>query len=282
MGAQAVAFAMGALEPDEELAVRSHLPRCPSCRESVRGTELVLGGLAASVHQIEPPTGLREEILGRAAQTLQTAPQAFPGPASAAATSEARPRTANRPGTGPPAKRPTASRAGRGSKHTPRRLLVTVMTAAAVLGVGNLVGYTTQLQQQHDTEVAQSHSLAELVTRFDGPGTTHATLRTSDGQVVAAVLATTTEHTVVIAGLRPNDADGPDGAGDTVYVVWGISTVDPVPIGSFVVSADGSDVHRLAPPAGVRSFLGYAISLERGGVVPTTPTTVVASGQAAT
>ena len=268
LGPQAVAFALHALEPDEELALHAHLPGCSSCRDSVRGTELVLGELAASVHQVEPPARLREEILGRAAGTTQL-PPAQPQPASIIAT-------------GAPAERSAGARAGRSRKHTTRRLLVTVLAAAAVLGVGNLAGYTTQLQQRHDAEGAQSRSLAELVTRFDGPGTGHAALHTSDGQVVAAVLATTTEHTVVIAGLPPNDAGRPDGAGDTVYVVWGISTVDPVPIGTFDVSADGSDVHRLVPPAGAQPFLGYAISLEPGGVAPTTPTIVVASGQVAT
>ena len=43
LGEEAVAFAMHALEPDEEAAMRAHIERCHSCSETVRETELVGG-----------------------------------------------------------------------------------------------------------------------------------------------------------------------------------------------------------------------------------------------
>jgi anti-sigma-K factor RskA len=240
---QAAAFVLYALEPDQELAVRAHLPGCRSCREAVWTTELVARELAGSVRQVEPPARLRAGIL-------------------AAAT------------TGPPAAAPV--RPARDLPPAPRRRRgLAALAAAAVLAVGGLAGYAANLQQQHATDAAQSQTLAALVTSLDGPGTTHATLRTSGGEPVAAVLATADHQTVVASGLRPNDPV------DSVYVVWGISAAAPVPIGTLDVTGVEPGVHPLAAAHGSQPFLGYAVSIEPGRTAPAAPTTVVASGQVA-
>lgn len=247
---QAAAFVLYALEPDQELAVRAHLPGCRSCREAVRTTELVARELAGSVQQVEPPARLRAGILAAATT----------GPPAATPVLPIR--------DVPPAPRTAAPRR--------RRRGLVALATAAVLAVGGLAGYAANLQQQHDSDTAQSQTLAALVTSLDGPGTTHATLRTSGGEAVAAVLATAGEQTVVVSGLRPNDPVA------SVYVVWGISAAAPVPIGTLDVTGAEPAVHPLAAAHGAQSFLGYAVSVESGRTAPAAPTTVVASGQVAT
>jgi hypothetical protein len=239
---QAAALVLYALEPDQEIAVRAHLPGCRSCREAAWSTELVARELAGSVQQVEPPARLRAGILARA---------------------DGRPTEAHRPP-------PTA-----GAPRAPRRRRrgLVAVAAAAVLAVGGLAGYTASLQQQRDAEAVQSQSLASLVTQLDGSATTHATLRTGGGEPVAAVLATADAQTVVVSGLSPNDPTG------SVYVVWGISAAVPVPIGTLDVTGTDPSVHPLPPTGGGRPFLGYAVSLEPGRAVPATPSVVVASGQ---
>ncbi|MGH3588818.1 MAG: anti-sigma factor domain-containing protein, partial [Pseudonocardia sp.] len=111
------------------------------------------------------------------------------------------------------------------------------------------------------------------------PGTSHATLSTSDGRPVGAVVAGPAARTVVTAGLPANDH------ATSIYVLWGISTdAAPQPIGTFDVDpgAPGPGVHLLGPAGAGQPVIGYAISLEPGRAAPTAPTTVVASGQVQT
>jgi hypothetical protein len=253
LGEEAVAFAIHALEPDEELAMRAHIERCGSCFETVRETELVAAAMAGSVEQVDPPRRLRTNILAMAAET----PQARPAPGSGSADPvQPHPRFAAR-------RRPNLTRA---------RVLLAVAAAAAVVGVGGLGAYTVQVQQERDALAAQAQALAGIVTRLDAPGSAHATLSTDSGQPVAAVLVTTAGRTVVTAGLSPNDT------GDTTYVVWGIGEGDPRPLAAFDVTAAGPGVHELGGAGGEPPFAAYAVSLEPGRTMPAAPTIVVASG----
>jgi hypothetical protein len=245
---QASAFALYALEPDQELAVRAHLPRCASCQEAARGAELVARELAGSVEQVEPPARLRAAVLAGARSGTE------PGP---------RPARLGIP-TDPP---PPAPR-----QRPPRRRRLAALLTAAVLAVGALAGYTAHLQQQRDSESARAQALGDLVTRQDAPGSTRTTLRDGGGAAVATVFATATERTVVVSGLRPIDPDR------AVYVVWGISAAAPLAIGTVEVTGPDPAVVALDPAPAGRPFLGYAISVEPGRSAPAVPTTVVASG----
>jgi hypothetical protein len=265
MHAQAVGWALQALEPDEELAVQAHLPDCPSCRETVRETEVLVGEMGAQVEQVDPQARLRENILAEAAGTPQIRPVEAPEPEPARETTgvprfEADER--DRIVVGPAG--------SRGSGR--RRLVAAAVALVAVFGVGGLTVYTLQVQEQRDAQVAQSQSLADLVTQLDRPGTTLATLSTTGGEAVAAVLTTISERTVVTAGLPPNDR------GTAIYVLWGLGVGDPRPLGAFDVPTPGAGVHEVGTGAGGPAFLQYAVSLEPGRVMPAAPTVVVASG----
>jgi hypothetical protein len=254
LGEDAVAFALHALEPDEEAAMRSHIEGCRSCSETVRETELVAAAVGGAVEQIDPPSRLRSNLLAMAAETPQTGtPQAGPPEPH---PRFARPRTTE-------ARRPTRA-----------RLLIAAAAAAVVLGVGGLGAYTVQVQRERDALAAQAQALAGIVTQLDAPGNSHATLSTDSGQPVAAVLVTAAGRTVVTAGLDPNDASA------TTYVVWGLGAGDPRPLAAFDVTAPGPGFHEIGSDDGA-PFGAYAVSLEPGRTMPTVPTRVVASGPVA-
>jgi anti-sigma-K factor RskA/putative zinc finger protein len=289
-GDDAVAFALHALEPDEEVALREHLAGCPSCRATVADTELTAAALGTAVEQVDPPARLRENILAQAAQTPQVVPAPAPDAAGGPGQHPRPNRSTTRPGGAagsgprrpPSATEPAGARGPTGPGRRRRRVLIGVLALVAVLGVagsGGLAAYTTQLQQQRDAQIAQTEALADALTQVGQPGTSQATLSTSDGQPVGAVVANTSARVVVTTGLPPNDRN------TSTYVLWGVSPdAAPLPIGTFDVdpTTPGPGVHQLGPAGQQQSFIGYAISLEPGRVAPTAPTTVVASGQVRT
>jgi hypothetical protein len=247
LGEEAVAFAMHALEPADEAAMRAHIERCHSCSETVRETELVGAALARSVEQVEPPPRLRAGILAAAART---------------------PRSPENEGPVQPHPRFAARRAS----VTRARVMVAAAAAAALIAVAGLGVYTVQLQQQRDALAAQAQALAGVVTQLDAPGSAHATLSTDTGQPVAAVLVTASDRTVVTAGLSPNDTS------DTTYVLWGLGAGEPRPLATFDVTAPSPGVHDIGRAGDDLPFAAYAVSLEPGRTMPAAPTTVVASG----
>jgi hypothetical protein len=262
MNDQAVAWALQALEPDEEQAMRTHLPGCRSCRDMVRETELVMGELAASAEPADPPARLRDNILAAAAETPQ------------APKSESLSDAGGAVATGGGVVRPAPHGGARWWPGTgsPRRLVAAAVAVVAVLGAaGGLVVHNIQ-GQQRDVQVAQPQTLDGLVGQLQRPGTSRATLSTSAGEAVAAVLVSPSERTVVTAGLPPNNR------ADTTYVVWGLGTGEPRPLGAFDVLAPGPGVHEVGAVAAGPAFSSFAISLEPGRSLPATPTTVVASG----
>ena len=247
LGEEAVAFAMHALEPADEAAMRAHIERCHSCSETVRETELVGAALARSVEQVDPPPRLRAGILAAAAQT----------------------------GRGPDNEGPVQPHprfAARRASVTRARVLVAAAAAAALIAVGGLGVYTVQLQQQRDALAAQAQALAGVVTQLDAPGSAHATLSTDTGRPVAAVLVTASDRTVVTAGLSPNDTS------DTTYVLWGLGVGQPHPLATFDVTAPSPGVHDIGRAGDDLPFAAYAVSLEPGRTMPAAPSTVVASG----
>jgi Anti-sigma-K factor rskA len=266
MNDQAVGWALNALEPDAELAMRVHLPGCRFCRDMVRATELVMGELATSVEPVDPPARLRGNILAQAARTPQV------GREKTLATARQPARSASDAGFRGN-DRPTLDEQGRPRRRRVSARLVAGGAAVAVaFGVGGLAIYTAHVQQQRDAQIAQSQSLADLVAQLDRPGTSHAMLSTDAGRTLAAVLVTASDRTVVTTDLPPNDRNG------TIYVLWGLGAGNPRPLGSFDVAAPGSGVQGIDNPADGPAFSSYAISLEPGRDVPTAPSALVAHG----
>jgi anti-sigma-K factor RskA len=58
-----VAFALGALEPQEARAVQAHAPGCARCKRELEALVPAVAVLGESVEQLEPPPELRERVL---------------------------------------------------------------------------------------------------------------------------------------------------------------------------------------------------------------------------
>jgi hypothetical protein len=72
----AVGLALSALEPDEEIALRDHLPHCAACRNALR--DAVVGLLGTTPAPQQPPSALRHRLLAEIEQTPQRVPVAAP------------------------------------------------------------------------------------------------------------------------------------------------------------------------------------------------------------
>jgi hypothetical protein len=281
---QAVGWALHVLEPDEEMAVLLHLPRCSSCQVAVLEAERVLASLGASIEQIDPPASLRHTLLARVAETPQhplmlrprTSPEAAPQPLPAEPPpSRHRRDVENDDAALPPSTAPAARPSWFSQRG--RRLIAASVALIGVLTVAGLSVRTTQVAERvAETAQAQTQTLAEIITQLDEPGTAHATLATPDGAKLAAVVVHDGQRTLVTAGLAPNARER-----DT-YVVWGTGDGAPRPIAVFDVGGTGPDVRSVGFASEADGFSGYAISLEPGRAAPASPSTVVARGQVET
>ncbi|MGH3564473.1 MAG: anti-sigma factor domain-containing protein [Pseudonocardia sp.] len=277
---QAVGWALHALEPDEEMEVLLHLPRCPSCQVAVLEAERILAALGASVEQVEPPATLRDALLAGAAETPQHSPMLRPrtSPETDLQSLPEGPGTTRRhrrtlDGDTPP---PRVTAPGNRPSWFSRRGRRLVAASLALVGVLTAGGLTVRATELAETAQTQAQTLAEIVTQLDEPGTTRATLAAADGAALAAVVVHDGRRTLVTAGLAPNA-----GERDT-YVVWGTGNGAPRPIATFDVGGQGTDVRNVGSASTADGFSGYAISLEPGRTAPASPTTVVASGQVET
>ncbi len=70
------AYALGILDPQEQIEVEAHLAECAVCREALRSHEEVTAALAFSVPPLIPPPSLKQHIL--ASVTPDKAPAAAP------------------------------------------------------------------------------------------------------------------------------------------------------------------------------------------------------------
>lgn len=276
---QAVGWALHALEPDEEIAVLLHLPRCQACRSAVHDAEDVLANLGAAVEQVAPPPTLRGSILAAASDMQQHVPMVRPRgssegvPRSVPAVSP-RHRVTPRP-AGPPSRvsDPLMSR-GSWLSRRGRRLAAASLALIAVLAVGGLAVRTSQLEQQRDAEIAQAQSITDLAERLDRPGVSYAFLADSGDSTIAAVLVDEGERQVFTIGLPSNTANS------DIYVLWGIRAgAAPQPLGTFDIAAADQGLRTVGSGAEADDFSEYAISLEPGRVAPASPTDVVARGQ---
>ncbi|MEV6603116.1 anti-sigma factor [Kutzneria sp. NPDC051319] len=245
----AVGWALRALEPDDEHALRAHLPGCPLCRETVRSTEQVTALLGGSVPQEDPPARLRQKVLGAAAGTPQEAYEPLPFRlGSSLAEAPAGPAEI----TQRPQSRRTAQLAA-------AAVILVLAVAVGALGwqVSRLGG-----QQQAQTQ---------LLTVLSDPAMHRTVLRETDGQEAAVLLSSPTSAAVMPLGLHANNAS------DQTYVVWGMSTGTPIALSSFDVN--GAAAQLLAWNTAAAQHQKFAISLEPGRALPAKPTDVIASGE---
>jgi anti-sigma factor RsiW len=57
------AYALDALDPEDERAVEAHLATCPDCRRDVAALREAAASLATGVPSVEPPAALKTRIM---------------------------------------------------------------------------------------------------------------------------------------------------------------------------------------------------------------------------
>jgi hypothetical protein len=165
----AVGRALSALEPDEEIGLRDHLPVCATCRGALRDAEAVVGLLGAVPAQHQPPPALRHRLLLQIELTPQT---------TQASTSDIQ-------------KSPVVV--------TPRRWSRTLLAAAAaivlVLGAATAV-LGIQAADRPQTQAGQGV--------FDDPAARKVLLADGTGHAVAQLVTGKAGAVVIPLSLAPN------------------------------------------------------------------------------
>lgn len=255
----AVGWAMHALEPDEEAVLRAHLPGCDRCQRAVRSTEEVTAALGGSVRQYEPPARLKARLMAVIEDTPQ---EPVSSPAQVRSSRRAEPVSLD-------SRRPQSAKRGR-----------VLLAAAAVILVAVIAGVAGQqyvaLRDQVAAERLRSDQLEKVLRLAGNPATGRAVLNSQSGDPVAVLLSGDGDDAAVMPmKLNPNDTS------KQIYVMWGTSGKVPVPLATFDVEPDSSEIRLLAWSKASYAHSGFAISLEPGRTAPDAPTNPLAAGQVA-
>ena len=273
----AVGWALHALEPEDEELFAAHLPTCPRCRQTVTETTDVMGALVGDLPPVDPPERLRDRLRAAVEETEQ-----LPRPA----------RGDERPPPVPPAAtddpvpvyRFEISAAGAHRAPVPvgavdprspwRRVVPNALVAAAVAAILALGTWNVVLNSAREEAQAAASEQAELVDALLVPGQATIAPLSADGATVATIVARDGEVQVVSQGLAPNDVR------EQTYVVWGLSSGAPTPLGTFDVTSPQPALRTVGSgTSGSDAYTGYAVSLEPGRTAPPEPSAVVASGE---
>jgi anti-sigma-K factor RskA len=251
----AAAFVLGALEPDEERAVRDHLATCSLSHDELAELGAVVSALAESVEQVEPPAALRDRVMAAAARDLETRRAGAP----------------QQPIAGIP--EPDAVRAIRPARRPTR--LGWALALAAALVIATLGAWNVSLRSELDTATAYRQHVEQVLTVAARPGSHSAILR-SDGNPAIGGLAVVSGDgsvQVVMRGLAPT-------SGGKVYEAWVIAGQnDPVPIGAFTVGSDGNG-YLSAGGAPAAAGVTVALTLEPGPGATTPTLPIISAGVA--
>ncbi len=241
-------FVLGALEPDEEAAVRAHLATCPDAHAEIAEAGSVLGVLDASVPQVEPSPELKGRIMTAAAADLAArGAGGAPSPAEPAAPSPVAEPTE-------PTPFPNADeRATRATRRTSPAAWA--LRIAAVLVIGVLAGWNLMLQGQLNAAKTYEENVAAVLEVASQPGAYTAVLApaTNGGPRGLAAMSPSGDMAMAVRDLAPT-------SGSQVYEAWVIGA-DGVP-----VALGGATVGN----AGTAFYTGTGLSAEVGAVLALT------------
>jgi len=254
----AAGFVLGALDPEEEQAVRDHLASCDLSHDELAELGGVVPYLAEAVDQVEPPASLKGRIIAAAAADLEARRTDVAAPAP------------SRPAEAGAADRevvafPTAQE--RDARRRRTGVIAWALRIAAVLVIAALGAWNLRLQQdlsatRQDLDQALQPTNAVAVLRPEGAGPGGVALVQADGTV------------------RLEMRNLPPTTGTQVYEAWVIAPGGaPVPIGGFPVGQDGTG-SLVARQAGATPGVTLALTREPGpnATAPTLP--IVSSGVA--
>jgi hypothetical protein len=233
-------FVLGALDPDEMIAVSNHLDGCAEPHPEVEDFGGLLPYLAESLEPVEPPAWLRESVIAAARADLVARRRVGKPSEHRIAEPVVAPVLAPAAAGQKPAVAAQVVSLAKARASRRRRVMGWTMRVAAVLAVVALAGYSLVLQNDlNNARDAQSQD-ARFVYMLGQPGTRTAVMSGLDGSTASGIsaLLPTGNIQVKVSGLAATK-------GDEVYMVWlTIDNGSPTKVGSFIV--DDSGVGRLA------------------------------------
>jgi anti-sigma-K factor RskA len=236
----AAGFVLGSLEPDDEVAFNRHLPGCVVCQNTVRELESVIGELAYSVPQVEPPRSLRTALRREVGLT-----------------SRSRGLLAFRPSLGRP-------------------LTVRLAAVAAVLVVFALMFWNMSLRNQVSFEQRQLAELRALASTVNDPQARTVKLTAPGGGAARGTVVASSLRDQAV--LVVDDLPGP-GPG-RVYQVWALPGGDvtkAIPGRTWISSGQVATIRVSGMP--IEPGTQFAVTSEpRGGSVRPTLPPVLAPG----
>lgn len=264
------AFVLGALDPVEAAAVRSHLAGHADAHPEIAELGSVIPALLEVVPIVEPPDGLKARIMAAAAADL------------AAQGTGVQPAVAPQPVTPPPAPAQAplafpgaAERAERAARRPGSSTGGWLLRIAAVLAIAVLGGWNVLLQTDLGAARRYEQNVAAVLATAGQPGALTAVL-SADGGTGSGLAAVNASGDLAIAmrDLAPT-------SGSSVYEAWVIGGDGvPVPLGDFTV-----DNSRTAFFEGsglpVADGIVLALTLEPGPGATTPTMPIIAAGVAA-
>ncbi len=203
-------FVLGALDPDEMIAVQDHLDSCPEAHPEVDDLGGVLPYLVESLDPVEPPAWLRESVIEAAKADLvarrrfgKPSEHRFPEPVVVPVFAQIRDAGGRAPA------RVVSLAAAKASRR--RRAAIWFGRAAAAALILVVAGYAVVVQ----AGVGKPGSTDEIWNFLGQPDTRSAVMVSHDRSQAAglAALRPTGNLIVQVHNLQPTK-------GDEVYVVW--------------------------------------------------------------
>ncbi|MFJ1599151.1 anti-sigma factor domain-containing protein [Streptomyces sp. NPDC088261] len=234
------AYALHALEGDEEAAFERHLEVCPACAQEVRELAATAARLGRAV-TVVPPPALKEQVLRRIAAERQDPPKVAP------------------------------TRGGGGGGVARGRALSRFVLAAclaAAVGFGGIAVWQHQeardaRQRAEATEARSQQRSEELAAILAAPDAKVSTGRLTDGATGTVVVSRDRDRAAFIASGLPRTPAG------KVYQLWYDDGGKMRAAGLLHPSA-GSDAVLMAGSVGSASGMGITVEPTGGSVAPTT------------
>jgi hypothetical protein len=248
----AAPYVLGALEPDEEAAVRVHLRTCPESHAEFEEVGSVVPALAEAVEPVEPPAALKSRILAAAA-----AERAGPAPVVADQAPEPVPTPA-----------PLGLPVPIDSRRRGPRPVSWFLVAAAGIAVVALVGMNLLTLGRLNASEQFARDVAAVLEAGSEPGAVTAVLAPAETDGPRGLASVLPDGTVAMAvqGLAPT-------TGNEVYEGWAIlGDAPPMPLGGFTVGDGGTGrLDGTGPPAEPGMTIALTREPSPGASTPTLP-----------
>lgn len=232
------AYALGALDPDEIVAVEEHVAFCPACRQQLVSDLHTVEALALAVEPVEPSPGVRDRLLSAAATPVLN----FAEPISIDEAREAKRRSG-----------------------IARWILPAVSVAAVLLLVG--IGVLGVLLQRAIDERNESQSVAQLLSTYVSSGGQVVTLQAQPVSIYenyqgqGSLLTAPGKEPVVVVAECPKSGD------KLTYWVWFSREGERTAAGKLTVGDDGSGWLTVKSDLPLTEFdtIGITVVLENEG-----------------